>query len=51
DDVTFTVQTAGSGEAFKLRAIDAKERQRWIDKLRTCSGSNAANIVRIINRI
>ncbi|CAF1191758.1 unnamed protein product [Rotaria magnacalcarata] len=44
DDVTFTVQTAGSGEAFKLRAIDAKERQRWIDKLRTCSGSNAANI-------
>ncbi|CAF3688320.1 unnamed protein product [Rotaria sordida] len=42
DDVTFTLQT-GSGDAFKLRAFDAKERQKWIDKLRACSGSNAAN--------
>ncbi|UJR25287.1 hypothetical protein I4U23_006639 [Adineta vaga] len=41
DDVTFTVQT-GSGETFRFRAIDAKERQKWIDKLRTCSGSNGA---------
>jgi len=43
DDVTFTVQT-GSGDIFKFRAIDAKERQKWIDKLRTCSGSNAASV-------
>ncbi|CAF3014613.1 unnamed protein product [Rotaria sp. Silwood2] len=43
DDVTFAVQT-GSGDAYKLRAFDAKERQKWIDKLRTCSGSNAANL-------
>jgi hypothetical protein len=28
-------------------ASDAKERQKWIDKLRTCSGSNAANVVSI----
>ncbi|CAF4669507.1 unnamed protein product [Rotaria sp. Silwood1] len=43
DDVTFTLQT-GSGDAFKLRAFDAKERQKWIDKLRACSGTNAANV-------
>ncbi|CAF3424662.1 unnamed protein product [Rotaria sp. Silwood1] len=43
DDVTFTVQTGG-GDAFKLRAFDAKERQKWIDKLRACSGTNAANV-------
>jgi hypothetical protein len=43
DDITFTIQT-GSGDIFKLRANDAKERQKWIDKLRTCSGANAANI-------
>jgi len=36
------VQT-GTGETFKFRASDAKERQKWIDKLRTCSGSNAAD--------
>ena len=28
-----------------ILAIDAKERQKWIDKLRTCSGSNAAEVV------
>jgi hypothetical protein len=27
-------------------AIDAKERQKWIDKLRSCSGLNAASAVR-----
>jgi len=43
DDVTFTVQTSG-GDTFKFRASDAKERQKWIDKLRTCSGSNAASV-------
>ncbi|CAF1188185.1 unnamed protein product [Adineta ricciae] len=43
DDVTFTVQTGG-GDTFRFRAIDAKERQKWIDKLRTCSGSNAAEV-------
>jgi hypothetical protein len=26
---------------------DAKERQKWIDKLRACSGSNAADVVSI----
>ena len=25
--------------------MDAKERQKWIDKLRTYSGTNAANAV------
>jgi len=43
DDVTFTVQTSG-GETYKFRASDAKGRQKWIDKLRTCSGSNAASV-------
>jgi hypothetical protein len=43
DDVTFTVQTGG-GDTFKFRANDAKERQKWIDKLRVCSGSNAADV-------
>jgi len=43
DDVTFTVQTGG-GEAFKLRASDAKVRQKWIDRLRISSGANAADI-------
>ncbi|CAF3730715.1 unnamed protein product [Adineta steineri] len=43
DDVTFTVQTV-SGESFKLRAMNARGRQKWIDKLRACSGSNAANV-------
>lgn len=28
-----------------ISAIDAKERQRWIDKLRACSGTNAADLV------
>ncbi|CAF0760666.1 unnamed protein product [Adineta steineri] len=44
DDVTFTVQTGSGGDIFKFRATDAKERQKWIDKLRTCSGSNAADV-------
>jgi uncharacterized protein (DUF39 family) len=42
DDITFSVQT-GAGDTFKLRAMDAKARQKWIDKLRACSGTNAAN--------
>ncbi len=25
--------------------MDAKARQKWIDKLRACSGTNAANAV------
>lgn len=33
DSQTFTVNSA-SGECFKLRAVDAKERQFWVDKLR-----------------
>ncbi|CAF0811687.1 unnamed protein product [Rotaria sp. Silwood1] len=43
DDVTFTVQTTG-GDSFKFRASDAKDRQKWIDKLRACSGLKAADI-------
>jgi len=43
DDVTFTLQAA-SGESFKFRAFDAKERQKWIDRLRGCSGTNAADL-------
>ncbi|CAF1171676.1 unnamed protein product [Adineta ricciae] len=43
DDVTFTVQTNGS-EIFKFRAMDAKGRKKWIDKIRACSGSNAADV-------
>ncbi|CAF4032551.1 unnamed protein product, partial [Rotaria magnacalcarata] len=42
DDVTFTVQTAS--DIYKFRASDAKDRQKWIDKLRPCSGLNAAEI-------
>lgn len=33
DSQTFTVSSA-SGESFKLRAVDAKERQFWVDRLR-----------------
>ncbi|CAF1125701.1 unnamed protein product [Rotaria sordida] len=43
DDVTFTLQI-GSGDSFKFRASDAKDRQKWIDKLRVCSGLKAADI-------
>jgi hypothetical protein len=65
DDITFTIQTGcgdifklrGINKIlylqinlfFLLLANDAKERQKWIDKLRACSGANAANIVGINN--
>jgi hypothetical protein len=34
---------------YRISASDAKERQKWIDKLRTCSGSNAASVVNMNN--
>jgi hypothetical protein len=35
DSHTFMVQSASaSGELYKLRAVDAKERQEWITRLR-----------------
>ncbi|KAL8615625.1 hypothetical protein ACOMHN_026615 [Nucella lapillus] len=43
DSQTFTV-TAANGEAFKLRASDARERQHWVDRLRATAEYHTANI-------
>ncbi|XP_025086490.1 oxysterol-binding protein-related protein 11-like isoform X3 [Pomacea canaliculata] len=43
DSQTFTV-TAANGETFKLRANDAKERQHWVDRLRSTAEYHTANI-------
>ncbi|XP_070199247.1 oxysterol-binding protein-related protein 11-like isoform X2 [Littorina saxatilis] len=43
DSQTFTV-TAANGEAFKLRASDARERQHWVDRLRSTAEYHTANI-------
>nr|2D9X_A Chain A, Oxysterol binding protein-related protein 11 [Homo sapiens] len=36
DSHTFTVNAA-SGEQYKLRATDAKERQHWVSRLQICT--------------
>ncbi|KAL4224720.1 Oxysterol-binding protein-related protein 10 [Mactra antiquata] len=36
DSQTFTV-SAANGEVYKLRATDARERQQWVDRLRSTS--------------
>ncbi|XP_076471289.1 oxysterol-binding protein-related protein 11-like isoform X2 [Babylonia areolata] len=43
DSQTFTV-TAANGEAFKLRASDARERQHWVDRLRSTAEYHTANM-------
>ncbi|KAK2568270.1 Oxysterol-binding protein-related protein 11 [Acropora cervicornis] len=43
DSFTFTV-SAANGDIFKLRASDAKERQDWINKLRSVAEFHASSI-------
>lgn len=45
DSQTFTV-SAVSGEAYKLKAADAKERQFWVNKLRKVALSHDDQIAR-----
>ncbi|XP_033751358.1 oxysterol-binding protein-related protein 11-like isoform X1 [Pecten maximus] len=44
DSQTFTVNAA-NGELYRLRASDAKERQHWVDKLRSTAEYHTANMV------
>lgn len=43
DSQTFTVNAA-NGELYRLRASDAKERQHWVDKLRSTAEYHTANM-------
>ena len=38
DSHTFSINFS-SGELYKVRAAEARERQLWVDKLRTCTSS------------
>nr|KAG5698631.1 hypothetical protein BaRGS_003145 [Batillaria attramentaria] len=49
DSQTFAV-TAANGEAFKLRASDARERQHWVDRLRCTAEYHTANIAQYQKR-
>jgi len=40
DNSTFSINFS-SGEVYKVRAAEAKERQFWVDKLRACSNRTA----------
>merc|ERR1719435_33011 len=40
DNNTFSINFS-SGEVYKIRAAEAKERQAWVDKLRACSYGTA----------
>merc|ERR1719209_1552876 len=40
DNNTFSINFS-SGEVYKVRAAEAKERQVWVDKLRACSNGTA----------
>ncbi|XP_013092942.2 oxysterol-binding protein-related protein 11-like isoform X1 [Biomphalaria glabrata] len=43
DSQTFII-SAASGELFKLRAADAKERQLWVDRIRSTAEYHTANM-------
>ncbi|BFZ04893.1 hypothetical protein BsWGS_07933 [Bradybaena similaris] len=43
DSQTFIV-SAANGEIFKLRALDARERQLWVDRIRSTAEYHTANI-------
>ncbi|KAL3842770.1 hypothetical protein ACJMK2_020756 [Sinanodonta woodiana] len=43
DSQTFQV-SATNGEVYKLRGVDAKERQQWVDRLRSTSEHHSANV-------
>ncbi|XP_014675045.1 PREDICTED: oxysterol-binding protein-related protein 11-like [Priapulus caudatus] len=43
DSHTFTVNTVG-GDAFRLRAYDAKERQHWVSRLRAVTEIHTDNL-------
>lgn len=45
DSQTFTV-SAASGDSYKLKATDAKERQYWVNKLRQVALTHETNIAR-----
>merc|ERR1719233_7559 len=40
DNNTFSINFS-TGEVYKMRAVEAKERQVWVDKLRACSNGTA----------
>merc|ERR1719489_531329 len=40
DNNTFSINFC-TGEVYKVRAAEAKERQVWVDKLRACSNRTA----------
>merc|ERR550519_1748014 len=40
DNNTFSINFS-TGEVYKMRAAEAKERQVWVDKLRACSNGTA----------
>ena len=40
DNNTFSINFS-TGEVYKVRAAEAKERQVWVDKLRACSNRTA----------
>ncbi|KAL5007603.1 hypothetical protein ScPMuIL_016409 [Solemya velum] len=44
DSQTFSIHK-GSSEIYRLRAIDAKERQHWVDRLRATSESHTVNML------
>ncbi|KAH9523565.1 Oxysterol-binding protein- protein 11 [Bulinus truncatus] len=48
DSQTFII-SAASGELFKLRAADAKERQLWVDRIRSTAEYHTANMAQAQN--
>uniref|UniRef100_A0A2K5EPV8 Oxysterol-binding protein n=1 Tax=Aotus nancymaae TaxID=37293 RepID=A0A2K5EPV8_AOTNA len=49
DSHTFTVNAA-SGEQYKLRATDAKERQHWVSRLQICTQHHTEAIGKLTSR-
>uniref|UniRef100_A0ABM5F6L8 Oxysterol-binding protein n=1 Tax=Pogona vitticeps TaxID=103695 RepID=A0ABM5F6L8_9SAUR len=48
DSHTFTVNAA-SGEQYKLRATDAKERQHWVSRLQICAQHHTEAIGKVLS--
>ncbi|XP_070805218.1 oxysterol-binding protein-related protein 11 isoform X1 [Pituophis catenifer annectens] len=48
DSHTFTVNAA-SGEQYKLRATDAKERQHWVSRLQICTQHHTEAIGKVLS--
>ncbi|CAL1535992.1 unnamed protein product [Lymnaea stagnalis] len=48
DSQTFII-SAASGEIYKLRAADAKERQLWVDRIRSTAEYHTASLAQLSN--